>query len=261
MLLGMGDAVVGGAELAALVVGALTATVTGVATGLGEGAGIVVADSVRARLAGTERGRTALERLEADPADPGVREEAVTVVREEIEADPEWARRLQVHIQASSSQPTGSVLIQDSRISRSHISLGPLTVNNTPGGRVVLTAVLVALLVLVSLGAYGTVQLFASDDSPRAASPAPGGGVSSGPSVEGPASGTADPSKDSVDLLPAPTLDLAKAEITRREAKEVLPTQDEVLAGLRVFQNAKADEDASSCTKGSVSYELVTRSC
>ncbi|WP_051854817.1 hypothetical protein [Streptomyces sp. NRRL B-1347] len=153
------------AALAATAVGVLAGALTGVATGVGEGAGTAAVELVRARLAVSARGRAALEGLDADATDPAARAETQNVLAEEIEADPELRRQLTASLSSATSTThlTGSVVIKGSRVSRSHIAIGPLTVNNTPGGRAALTIGLVVLLAVLSLGAYGGVQLLAPD--------------------------------------------------------------------------------------------------
>ncbi|MFI6695119.1 hypothetical protein ACIBLA_25870 [Streptomyces sp. NPDC050433] len=84
-------------ELAVMAVGVVTAAATGAGTAVGEGAGAAVTELVRARLAGTERGRAALEGLDAD-GDTAAQSEAQDLLREDIEADPELRRRLKLHL-------------------------------------------------------------------------------------------------------------------------------------------------------------------
>lgn len=154
-------------ELAALAVTIMTATATGAAGAVGQGAGTAVAEALRARLVSTERGRVALDTLSRAPGDPAAQDAARSVVREEIEADPELRRRLLSQLTAPGTNATGSVLISDSRVSRSSIALGPLTINNTRGGRAVIVLVAAVLLALVVLAGYGSVNLMTVDDSPE----------------------------------------------------------------------------------------------
>ncbi|MFF5474736.1 hypothetical protein [Streptomyces achromogenes] len=154
-------------ELAALAVTVMTATATGAAGAVGQGAGTAVAEVLRARLVSTERGRAALDTLSRAPEDRAVQDAARSVVREEIEADPELRRRLLSQLTAPGTSATGSLLISGSRVSRSSITLGPLTINNTRGGRVVIALVAAVLLALVVLGVYGGVHLIMVDGSPE----------------------------------------------------------------------------------------------
>ncbi|WP_262706396.1 MULTISPECIES: hypothetical protein [Streptomyces] len=52
-------------------------------------------------------------------------------------------------------------------MSRTSIALGPLTINNTRGGRSVIALVAALLLALVVLAVYGGINLIMVDDSPE----------------------------------------------------------------------------------------------
>ncbi|MFE6280972.1 hypothetical protein [Streptomyces sp. NPDC057877] len=156
-------------ELAAMAVAMMTATATGAAGGVGQSAGTAVAEALRTRLVSTERGRAALDTLHQAPEDPAAQETARSVVQEEIEADPELRHQLRLRLTAPSTHTTGSLLITSSQVSRSHIALGPLTVNNTRGGRAVIALGAVLLLALVVLAVYGGTSLIVVDDSPESA--------------------------------------------------------------------------------------------
>ncbi|MFD7710894.1 hypothetical protein [Streptomyces sp. NPDC059786] len=155
------------AELAAMAVAVMTATATGAAGAVGQGAGTAVADVLRARLAATDRGRVALNTLHHAAEDPAAQDMARSAVREEIEADADLRRQLQLHLTAPGAGATGSLLITGSRVSRSPIAFGPLTVNNTRGGRMTIALVVASLLALVAMAVYGGVELFVVDDSPE----------------------------------------------------------------------------------------------
>ncbi|WP_223831095.1 hypothetical protein [Streptomyces venezuelae] len=153
-------------ELATMAVAVLTATATGAATAVGQSAGTAVADALHTRLASTERGRAALDTLRQAPEDPAAQDTARSVVQEEIEADPELRRQLQLQLTAPGTNATGSLLITGSQVSRSSIALGPLTINNTRGGRAVIALTAALLLALVVLVVYGGTRLITVDDSP-----------------------------------------------------------------------------------------------
>lgn len=89
------------------------------------------------------------------------------MLRDEIEADPELRRQLEIYLSAPSTHTENRVVITGSRLSRSTISLGPLTINNTPSARAFLVAATALLLALLTLGVYGGVQLLTPDDSPQ----------------------------------------------------------------------------------------------
>lgn len=152
--------------LAAMVVAIVTATATEAAGAVGQGAGNALADALRARLAATERGRTALSTLDRAPDDLAAMASARSAIQEEIEADPELSHQLQVQLSAPSAQTTGSLMINGSRVSRSSIALGPLTVNNTRAGRAVIALIAALLVAVVVVAVYGGVKLFVLDDSP-----------------------------------------------------------------------------------------------
>ncbi|MFE9096639.1 hypothetical protein [Streptomyces sp. NPDC007264] len=154
-------------ELATMAVAVMTATATGAATAVGQSAGTAVADALHARLASTERGRAALDTLNQAPEDPAAQDTARSVVQEEIEADPELRRQLQLQLTAPGTNATGSLLITGSQVSRSSIALGPLTINNTRGGRAVIALVAALLLALVVLAVYGGTRLIMVDGSPE----------------------------------------------------------------------------------------------
>ncbi|MEU1145135.1 hypothetical protein ACFYO9_07280 [Streptomyces sp. NPDC005863] len=156
-------------ELAMLAVGVVSAVATGVATGVGEGAGAAVTELVRSRLARTERGRAALEGIDGDGTSESAQSQARDVLCGEIEADPALGRQLALHLDAPTTYNRDSVVIDRSTITRSHIALGPITVNKTPGALTVLVLTGVLLLALVALGVYGGTRLIA-DDGPRGTS-------------------------------------------------------------------------------------------
>uniref|UniRef100_UPI00210A1239 hypothetical protein n=1 Tax=Streptomyces griseus TaxID=1911 RepID=UPI00210A1239 len=105
--------------------------------------------------------------LNQAPEDPAAQDTARSVVQEEIEADPQLRRQLQLQLTAPGTNATGSLLITDSQVSRSTIALGPLTINNTRSGRAVIALVAALLLALVVLAVYGGTRLIMVDDSPK----------------------------------------------------------------------------------------------
>lgn len=102
------------------------------------------------------------------PDDPEAGRGVQAALTEEISGDAEFAGRLAVLLRTSSQQHTGSVVLTGSKVTRSQIALGPLTINNTPAGRLSLGAGIVLAVAVVVLAAYGGVRLFDNtDDSPR----------------------------------------------------------------------------------------------
>ncbi|MEK8169799.1 hypothetical protein NKH77_08260 [Streptomyces sp. M19] len=80
------------------------------------------------------------------------------MVQEEIEADPELRQQVRLQLSAPRTDTTGSLLITGSRVSRSSIALGPLTINNTRGGRAVIALTAALLLALVVVAVYGAAS-------------------------------------------------------------------------------------------------------
>ncbi|MEV7283477.1 hypothetical protein AB0O01_02720 [Streptomyces sp. NPDC093252] len=215
-------------ELATIAVGVLAAAVTGAATGVGEQAGAAVAQVVRERLGASERGRAALTGLDAGPDDPAAREEAEAVLREEVTSDPGLARTLALHLRAPEVRATGSVVITGSRVARTQIALGPLTVNNTSAGRTTLGAVIVLALLVVVLAVYGGVRLLdTTEDSPSAAPPG-----SAPPGSAPPGSAPADPAPaGSASVSSAAPAPAAALPPTPETVRRILPDRASLDAG------------------------------
>lgn len=172
---------------------------TAMATGAGTEAGRALGDVVRARLGTSDEGRAALARVNADPADPAAAQGLQEAIREAIAADPEFQGRVTAALAGpppatppaytiSHSYKDSIVIGSGSKVRRSQISLGPLTINNTRSARVSLTAAAALLLALLALAAYGGAQVITGDDSP---------GVSSGTSPRGPRTASSAPSAPS----------------------------------------------------------------
>ncbi|MER5485740.1 hypothetical protein ABT024_21330 [Streptomyces sp. NPDC002812] len=165
-------------ELGAMVVRSfLTTLATGTATAAVDGGNAALSTLVRTRMAASPRGQAALTALEADADDAAAQAEAQAVLTEEIAADPELRHQLTLRFESH----RGSMVITNSR-ARGNFSLGPLTVNNTAGGRVLAAVVVLLVVAVVALALYGTRQLLIQNDSPRSGSadgqavPVPGGG-------------------------------------------------------------------------------------
>ncbi|MEI5100993.1 hypothetical protein RB200_23635 [Streptomyces sp. PmtG] len=210
-------------DLASVAVGVLAAVVTGTATGVGEQAGAAVVQVVRERLGTSQRGRLALAGLDADGTDAAARREAEEVLREEVAADPRLGHTLTYHLNAPTTQATGSVLITGSQVSRAQISVGPMTVNkpSTPGG---IMAWAVTGLALAALLSYGGVRVFTTDDSPD-------GGGGSGP--------------------------VARA-LSVAETKEVVPAEGDLPTGWAPEgERGAGTGDLGKCHQGGGSYDSM----
>lgn len=154
-------------DLAAMAAQALSAAASGAAN-------TAASDLMRGRLSRSDRGRAALEGLVNAPDDPEASRGVQAALTEEISGDAEFAGRLAVLLHVSSQQHTGSVVLTGSKVTRSQIALGPLTINNTPAGRLSLGAGIVLAVLMVMLAVYGGVRLFDNtDDSPRNAPSVP----------------------------------------------------------------------------------------
>ncbi|WP_413809907.1 hypothetical protein [Streptomyces sp. OE57] len=198
-----------------------------------------------------------MEELDAGSS-PRARADAQDVLRDEIEADPELRRQLEMHLSTLSTRTENSVVITGGRLSRSPISLGPLTINNTPSARALLVAATALLLALLALGVYGGVQLLTPDDSPKSSrqsepSDAPSGALSGN---EG-SGGTTPPSESGgADRKNTALNEAAVVEVT-------LPDSGSLPSGWEATQdkeiNAGVPSDCSSCTgalyTGTVPFE------
>ncbi|MGW7178348.1 hypothetical protein [Streptomyces xanthophaeus] len=161
-------------ELAASAVRSLLTALAGAsAAAVVDRGGTALTALVRGGLARSPRGQAALTALEADPGDTGARMEAETVLAGEIDTDPDLRAQISTQVDFSSRSYRDAVVITGSRVSRSHISLGPLTVNNTAGGRVMAGVVVVLAVAVLVLALYGVRQLVAGDDGTPSTRPSP----------------------------------------------------------------------------------------
>ncbi|MEU3991759.1 hypothetical protein AB0F24_25940 [Streptomyces platensis] len=141
----------------------LTAAATGTGTGIGDG----VAALIRQRLGGSQTGAEALARFERGPTDPDAAAAVRGLVGEAITADPVFAEHLEraSSVVQSAAQGTGNTVNGDlNNVSvtggmKGNITIGPVTMRDTPGTRAVLVVVGLLLAVLLVLGTYGGVRL------------------------------------------------------------------------------------------------------
>ncbi|MFC8080659.1 hypothetical protein ACFUN8_34595 [Streptomyces sp. NPDC057307] len=151
----------------------IVAAVTGAGTAVGTGAVQVVSDLVRERLGDSEQGRAALTGLDQAPDDSTAADRLQTALRDALDADPAFARRLIALLEApplptTPPAPAGSVVIGDSnRLRGSNISLGPLSISTTRGGPGTMVTLVVVVVGIVALAVYGGVRAINGDDSPR----------------------------------------------------------------------------------------------
>ncbi|MFJ2770442.1 hypothetical protein [Streptomyces sp. NPDC087300] len=160
-------------DLAAMAAQALTAAASGAAN-------TAASELVRDRLGRSARGRAALDAVAEAPDDPEASGSARAALADEIDADAEFAGRLAVLLHAPSHQYTGSVVMTGSKVTRSQIALGPVTINNTRTGRLALVTGVLLVVLVVGIAVYGAVRLFGTtdgdaDDPPRGGSSASAG--------------------------------------------------------------------------------------
>ncbi|MGW8981351.1 hypothetical protein ACWGQ9_01665 [Streptomyces parvus] len=161
-------------DLAAMAVQALSSAISGAAN-------TAVSDLVQGRLSRSARGRSALGELTDAPDDPEANGRVQAALAEEISNDADFADQLSVLLHSSSQQHTGSVVLNGSKVTRSQIALGPLTINNTSAGRLSLGVGIVLAALIVALAIYGAARLSGSaGDSPPSTQSKPGATRSSG---------------------------------------------------------------------------------
>ncbi|MFJ7200957.1 MULTISPECIES: hypothetical protein [unclassified Streptomyces] len=160
--------------------------------------------------------------MSADPADPAAAQGLQEAIHEAIAADPEFQSRVAAALAGPSpasppaytishSYKDSIVIGAGSKVRRSQISLGPLTINNTRSARVSLTAAAALLLALLALAAYGGAQVITGDDSPGVSSgnsPRSSRTASSAPSAPSPSGGASVPvlrdAASAEQILPGP---------------------------------------------------------
>jgi hypothetical protein len=155
-------------DLVGTAVDLMAQAASGAAGTIGSSAATTALALVRERLQATERGRAVLARFEASPQEPENAQVLRLVLSEETAADREFERRLAEAVAGASHTYTGSVVISGGSVKRSTVTLGPVTINNSRGGRFMLAAFAAALVALVALAAYGTQQLIVTDGSESA---------------------------------------------------------------------------------------------
>ncbi|WP_053084712.1 hypothetical protein [Streptomyces viridochromogenes] len=158
---------------------------------LGGAASTATSQLIQDRLNHSARGRAALDGLSASPSGPAAQQDVQAALTDEISGDGEFADRLALLLHASAQQTTGSVVITGSRLKHNQIALGPLTINNTPAGRMLLAAAIALALILLAFAAYGGVRLINTDDAPNSQTTTQHDASGSKPSVTASAASTA----------------------------------------------------------------------
>ncbi|BCK73669.1 hypothetical protein Srufu_076220 [Streptomyces libani subsp. rufus] len=142
----------------------------GALTSVGTGVGQAVSDIVRERFATDERGRSAVQAVDEQPGSPEAAASLRSVLRAELEADPEFARKISAALEepppaASSRSASGSITIDGTTMRGNQtIALGPVTFHNTRNVRLSLVGAALVFLALVILGIYGGARLVTGGD-------------------------------------------------------------------------------------------------
>ncbi|MFJ2879347.1 hypothetical protein ACIPJN_16945 [Streptomyces sp. NPDC086796] len=137
----------------------------GALTSVGTGVGQAVSDIVRERFATDERGRSALQAVDDQPGSPEATASLRSVLQAELEADPEFARKISAALEelppaVSSRATSGSITIDGTTMRGNQtIALGPVTFHNTRNVRLSLVGAALVFLALVILGIYGGTRL------------------------------------------------------------------------------------------------------
>ncbi|MFH9662624.1 hypothetical protein ACH4NF_31295 [Streptomyces sp. NPDC017248] len=137
----------------------------GTAAAVGTGVGQAVADIVRERLAHSEVGRSAMRAVEERPADPVAGSQLRALLQSELDADPDFARKISLALAGSPPAESprsalGSITIDGSTLrGQNTISLGPVTLHNTRNVRFSLLAGALVFVALIAAGIYGGTQL------------------------------------------------------------------------------------------------------
>ncbi|GGV34793.1 hypothetical protein GCM10010245_55860 [Streptomyces spectabilis] len=149
---------------------AVTAMTTGVASGAGTAVVDEVRELVRGRLEGSDEGRGALRRLDAEPRPEGAADDVRARLTALLEEDPELARRLQAALEPDVPPPPAAPPTVHQQITiggsanHSTIVIGPVELPRTRGVLIALTGIGVVLAVLLVLGFRTVLQSLTDDD-------------------------------------------------------------------------------------------------
>ncbi|MFF2780356.1 hypothetical protein ACFVU3_36300 [Streptomyces sp. NPDC058052] len=221
----------------------LVAMAVGAATEVGAESARQVTDLARRRLAVTEGGRTALDGLDSQPAAPESASALDGELRRETAADPDFEAQLRNAMTGDGgSQPslvTHSVQIGGrARLKNSPISLGPITITNSPVGWATVVIVVVAVAVLLVLAVDGRTRLLDSG-APSQPSQPPGGPAMSQTAVPSAVSSASDDTGAGSDPVASsdaggvdgPTRDDLAPLVSEASVLTALPGIDDLPAG------------------------------
>ncbi|WP_406449839.1 hypothetical protein OG782_11170 [Streptomyces sp. NBC_00876] len=147
----------------------------------------MVTDLVRRQIGGSPGGQAALAAVEERPDDPEAVAALEEVVRAGVAENPAFGVQLEVALRGPQTVINTGIQIGDgAKLGRNQISIGPITVNNTPAARATLATLVAVLVAALVFGVYGVVQA-GRDDGPLSQ---PGGSAPGGdPNAQDAASG------------------------------------------------------------------------
>lgn len=160
----------------------MTGMASGAASAVGSSVGQMVTDMVRRRISGTPDGQAALTDLDERPADPGTAARLEEALQPHVAADPAFRSQLEAAVRGPQPSVNNGIQIgAGAKLRGNTISLGPVTIQNTPAARATLVTLAVVLVVALVFGVYGVSRAIRGDDSPSRTDPgtagrAPGSG-------------------------------------------------------------------------------------
>ncbi|MFG2407445.1 hypothetical protein ACGFR8_24525 [Streptomyces brevispora] len=166
----------GAEELGALAMPMITGLRNAVGSEFSSAAVAEVRRLVRERLGAAEEGRAALDQLDGDPAAAGADDQVLAQLTAALAADPGFARQVQEALCLTAVQSAGDIntISIGGAVKKSTITIGPVTLNRTPGNQVALAALVLAVVALLAFGMYGVIHTLGPDDDAKAATPSSG---------------------------------------------------------------------------------------
>ncbi|MFB7454502.1 hypothetical protein [Streptomyces sp. NPDC056194] len=234
-----------GLDLAATVVGIISAAATSSATTIGSTAGQLITDRVRTRLQTVTDGPTAVASVEDNPQDTAAQARLTEVLAQVLAADPAFRSDLASSIgqaQAASPSPpsnVGSIIIGQNATAKGNFALRDVVINrirNTNNSTLAIYTV--GLVVFLALAIYGGTRIFAGT------APSSRGPDSRGTAVESPpTAGSGQPGATEAGHQPAvATLDDPAL------VKAILPDEASMPSGWTLTGSATVDPSCPGCT-------------
>ncbi len=154
----------------------MTGMASGAASAVGSSVGQMVTDMVRRRISGTPDGQAALTDLDERPADPGTAARLEEALQPHVAADPAFRSQLEAAVRGPQPSVNNGIQIgAGAKLRGNTISLGPVTIQNTPAARATLVTLAVVLVVALVFGVYGVSRAIRGDDSPSRTEPGAAG--------------------------------------------------------------------------------------